>query len=125
MNPDTDTPRQAPPDGGFLAGARRSIAMGALAGALLLVGGSAVALAADPSATPEPSATTQPSDGGTTAPETAPGATTPRGPGYPGTGDCPADDGSGSGSGTTPDAGTTAPAPDDTTPTPSLDTSDV
>ena len=31
MYPDSDTPQQAPPGGGFLAGARRTIAMGALA----------------------------------------------------------------------------------------------
>ena len=97
MYPDSDTPQQAPPGGGFLSGARRSIAMGALAAALLVVGGSAVALAADPAASPDPSATAQPADGGTTAPSTAtPGSTAP-GTGHPAHGDCPAKDGSGTG----------------------------
>ena len=118
MYPDSDTPQQAPSGGGFLSGAKRSIAMGALAAALLVVGGSAVALAADPSASPDPSATAQPADGGTTAP-----STTAPGTGRPAHGDCPAKDGSGTG--TTPNGATTTPSPDVTTPAPSVDTSDV
>ena len=99
MYPDSDTPQQAPPGRGFVAGARRTIAMGALAAALLVVGGSAVALAADPAASPDPSATAQPADGGTTTPDagtTSPGTTAP-GAGHQGRGDCPAKDGTGSG----------------------------
>ena len=124
MYPDSDTPQQAPPGRGFVAGARRTIAMGTLAAALLVVGGSAVALAADPAASPDPSATAQPADGGTTTPDagtTAPGITAP-GAGHRGRGDCPAKDGSGTG--TAPSSGTT-PSPDTTTPSPSADTSDV
>ena len=123
MYPNSDTPHQAPP-GGFLAGARRTIAMGALAAAMLIVGGSAVALAADPTASPDPSATARPVDGGTTTPDagtTSPGTTAP-GPGHQGRGDCPAKDGTGTG--TAPSSGTT-PSPDTTTPSPSVDTSDV
>ena len=117
MHPDSDTPQQAPPGDRLLAGARRTIAMGALAAALLVVGGSAVALAADPGASPDPSATAQPADGGTTTPDagtTSPG-TTPPGAGHHGRGDCPPKDGSGTG--TAPSSGTT--------PSPSVDTSDV
>ena len=116
------TPRSRRPRRRFLSGARRSIAMGALAAALLVVGGSAVALAADPSASPDPSATAQPADGGTTAPSTAtPGSTAP-GTGHPAHGNCPAKDGSGTE--TTPNGGTT-PSPDVTTPAPSVDPSGV
>src|SRR6188768_2986417 len=84
---------------------------GALAAALLVVGGSAVALAADPAASPDPSATAQPADGGTTTPgagTTSPGTTAP-GAGHQGRGDCPAKDGTGTG--TAPSSGTT-PSPD-------------
>jgi hypothetical protein len=115
MHPDSDTPQQAPPGDRLLAGARRTIAMGALAAALLVVGGSAVALAADPAASPDPSATAQPADGGTTTPDA--GTTSPGG-----RGDCPPKDGSGTG--TAPSLGTT-PSPGTTTTSPSVDTSDV
>jgi len=127
---DTNPTIQPPRARGPLAGARRSIAMALLATGLLVVGGSAVAVAADPSPSESPAATpTTPTgdEGTTTAPETTPGTDT-SGDGRPGRGahgDCPDDgstqgssgDSSSSDSGTTPDA-TTVPAP-------SLDPSDV
>ena len=81
-----------------LGGARRLIATTVLAIGLLGVGGAAVVFAADPSATPAPSAGTQttPGSGGSTAPGT-PGAR-PNGGGHA-AGDCPNMGGSGSGSG--------------------------
>jgi hypothetical protein len=54
-------------------GIRRTIATAALAVGLLIVGGTAVVLAADPSASPAPNATTAPS-GGTTTPRTHTGS---------------------------------------------------
>jgi hypothetical protein len=119
-----------PPSGGAFAGAKRSIAMALLAIGLLVVGGSAVAFAADPSPSESPAASTTPTtgdDGATTAPETAPGTDSP-GDARPGRGahaDCPDDGSSGGSSGgdTSSDSGTT---PDATTvPAPSLDPSDV
>jgi len=55
-----------------LGGVRRTIATVVLAVGLLIVCGSAVVMAADPSASPAPNATTQPSNGtgGTTTPRT-------------------------------------------------------
>jgi hypothetical protein len=50
----------------ILSGTRRTVASLVLAIGLLTVGGAAVVFAADPSATPAPSATTQPSTGGGT-----------------------------------------------------------
>ena len=50
----------------ILSGSRRTVASVVLAVGLLTVGGAAVVFAADPSATPAPSATTQPSTGGGT-----------------------------------------------------------
>jgi hypothetical protein len=50
----------------ILSGTRRTVASVVLAIGLLTVGGAAVVFAADPSATPAPSATTQPSTGGGT-----------------------------------------------------------
>jgi hypothetical protein len=120
-------PRRA---GGAVAGAKRSIAMALLAIGLLVVGGSAVAFAADPSPSESPAATTTPTtgdDGTTTAPETTPGTDT-SGDARPGRGDhgdCP-DDGStdgSSGGSSSSDSGTT---PDATSvPAPSVDPSDV
>ena len=49
-----------------LSGTRRTVASIVLAVGLLTVGGAAVVFAADPSATPAPNATTQPSTGGGT-----------------------------------------------------------
>ena len=77
-SPPPATPAATPAFGGI----RRTIATAALVVGLLVVGGTAVVLAADPSASPTPNATTAPS-GGTTAPSggsTAPsgGTTTPR-----------------------------------------------
>ncbi|HEX5823749.1 MAG TPA: hypothetical protein VFY18_04740 [Candidatus Limnocylindrales bacterium] len=93
----------SPPSPAF-GGIRRTIATAALAVGLLVVGGTAVVLAADPSATPAPSATTAPSggtnpSGGTTQPRThTPGSTK----------DCPNMGGNGSsGSGS---GGSTAPS---------------
>jgi hypothetical protein len=103
-----------------LGGARRTVATALLAVGLLTVGGVAVVFAADPSATPAPSAATTPStQGGTSAPDA--GTTRPQRGGPNGTapdgtkGDCP-DKGTGSGSGTTPDASAapTTPTPDPT-----------
>jgi hypothetical protein len=78
---------------------RRAAATLALSGMLLVVGGAAVAFAAspDPSASPAPAATSNPS-GGTTAPgTTAPGTTTPKS-----THICPNMGGGGTNRGTTP-----------------------
>jgi hypothetical protein len=84
-------------------GIRRTIATAALAVGLLVVGGTAVVLAADPSASPAPSGSTAPS-GGTTTPRThTPGSTT----------DCPNMGGSGSGGSTAPS--TTGPSSSPTT----------
>jgi hypothetical protein len=79
----------------LLGGARRTVATALLAVGLLTVGGAAVVFAADPSATPAPNATTQPSTGGGT---TRPNGQTPGG--HTGA-NCPNMGGSG-GSGTTP-----------------------
>ncbi len=58
----------------LLGGARRTMATALLAVGLLTVGGAAVVFAADPSATPAPNATTQPSTGGGTTRPSGPGA---------------------------------------------------
>jgi hypothetical protein len=50
----------------LLGGARRTVATALLAVGLLTVGGAAIVFAADPSASPAPNATTQPSTGGGT-----------------------------------------------------------
>ena len=124
MHTDPGTTPPSPTRSSTFVGARRSIAMALLAIGLLVVGGSAVAMAADPTAPPAPAGTTQPTDTETTAPVTDETDTK----GQRGRGDCPAKDGDrgtapGGGTGTTPDADT---APDDTsTPMPSIDTSDV
>jgi len=81
----------------LLGGTRRTVATALLAVGLLTVGGVAVVFAADPSATPTPNATTQPSTGGGT---TRPNGQAPTGHG---SANCPNMGGSGSrGSGTTP-----------------------
>ena len=79
----------------LLGGARRTIATALLAVGLLTVGGAAVVFAADPSASPAPNATTQPSTGG--------GTTRPNGqaPTHHNGANCPNMGGS-SGSGTAP-----------------------
>jgi hypothetical protein len=59
------TPETAP---GRLSGTRRAIASVLLTVGLFAVGGTAVALAADPSPTPAPSTSTAPGSGGGTAP---------------------------------------------------------
>jgi hypothetical protein len=124
------TPTPPPATGGPFHGARRSIAMAALAVGLLVVGGSAVAFAADPSPIQAPAATTAPTTGagGTTTPgTTAPNGAIPVAPGrggHHGDGDCPADAGSGSTGTSGTSGGTTAPAPT-TVPAPSVDASDV
>jgi hypothetical protein len=83
---------------------RRAAATLALSGMLLVVGGAAVAFAAspDPSASPAPAATSNPS-GGTTAPgTTAPGTTTPGTTTPKSTHNCPNMGGGGTNRGTTP-----------------------
>jgi hypothetical protein len=79
----------------LLSGARRTLATALLAVGLLTVGGAAVVFAADPSASPAPNATTQPSTGG--------GTTRPNGqaPGGHNSANCPNMGGSG-GSGSAP-----------------------
>jgi hypothetical protein len=85
-------------------GIRRTIATAALAVGLLVVGGTAVVLAADPSASPAPAATTQPSagTGGSSQPRTH-------------TGNCPNMGGNGSSGG-----GSTAPSTNGPTSSPAL-----
>jgi hypothetical protein len=86
----------------WFGGARRGIATALLAAGLLVVGGVAAVSAADPSASPAPNATTQPSDPGTSGTPADPG--TGQGQTHP-KGDCPADgsgNGSSGGSGTSP-----------------------
>ena len=127
MDHEIETTGEAPPSGGSSrrTGTRRAIAMALLAAGLLAVGGTAAALAADPSATPAPAATATPDDGATAAPED--GTTTPdsrpdRG-GH--RGDCPDPDGS---DGTDTDAGSgTAPTtPDElVSPDPGADPADA
>jgi hypothetical protein len=71
-----DQPAQSPPAARAVSGVRRGLLTAVLAVGLLGVGGVAVVMAAspDPSASPAPNATTQPSgNGGTTAPSTRPG----------------------------------------------------
>jgi hypothetical protein len=94
----------------LLSGARRTVATALLAVGLLTVGGAAVVFAADPSASPAPNATTQPSTGG--------GTTRPNGqaPKAHNSADCPNMGGS-SGSGTTP--GSSAPSTNGSTSSPS------
>jgi hypothetical protein len=112
--PASHTPPPASAPAPSFGGIRRTIATAALAVGLLVLGGTAVVLAADPSASPAPAATTAPS-GGTTAPSggtTAPsgGTTTPRT--HTGsTRDCPNMGGSGSnGSGGSSAPSTTGPS---------------
>jgi hypothetical protein len=114
--PATDSPPPAMDPKPAPGGVRRRIATAALAVGLLVVGGTAVVLAADPSASPAPSAATQPSDGsgGTTQPSDdgsgTPGSRTHKGGSA---GDCPDKDGSGSGGSTAPST-----APDGSTSSP-------
>jgi hypothetical protein len=95
----------------LLGGARRTVATALLAVGLLTVGGAAVVFAADPSATPAPNATTQPSTGG--------GTTRPNGqaPAGHNAADCPNMGGSG-GSGTAPGS-SAAPSTNGSTSSPS------
>jgi hypothetical protein len=99
----------------LLSGTRRTVATALLAVGLLTVGGAAVVFAADPSASPTPNATTQPSTGG--------GTTRPNGqaPGSHNAADCPNMGGS-SGSGTAPGS-SAAPSTNGSTSSPS--TSDL
>lgn len=93
----------------LLGGARRTVATALLAVGLLTVGGAAVVFAADPSASPAPNATTQPSTGGgTTRPNGQGGTHNPA--------NCPNMGGSG-GSGTAP--GSSAPSTNGSTSSPS------
>lgn len=118
--PPPGTGSAAPAESGsrsILSGTRRTVASVVLAVGLLTVGGAAVVFAADPSATPAPNATTQPSTGGGTtlpsgqAPKTHTGADCPNMGGSSGSG----------GSGTAP--GSSAAPSDGSTSSPS--TSDL
>ena len=103
-----DQPVQPPPAARVVTGVRRGLVTAVLAVGLLGVGGVAVVMAAspDPSASPAPNATTQPSgNGGTTAPSTRPG----RGSGHSGA-DCPNMGGS-SGSGSSGSSGSPSATP--------------
>jgi hypothetical protein len=102
------TPAPASAFGGF----RRGIATAALAVSLLVVGGTAVVLAADPSASPAPNATTQPSNGGGT---TQPNGSLPSGR----THNCPNMGGSGSGGSS---GGSSSPSTNGATSSPSSNT---
>ncbi len=108
-------PAQPPPPAPTrIGGFRRSIVVGTMALGLLVLGGVAAVSAADPSASPSPSATTgEPSNPGTDDPSST--ARPKR--------DCPAD-GSGRGSG---GSGTSPDASPDATPeaTPDASSSDV
>ncbi len=109
LNPSIATPPTPDPGPGRLTGARRAIASALLIAGLFAVGGTAVALAADPSASPGPSTSTQPSDdgsGGTTAPGSG---TAPSGRAGRGDGDCP-DKGTGSGGTDGSDGSSSTPA---------------
>jgi hypothetical protein len=98
--PASYTPPPASAPAPSFGGIRRTIATAALAVGLLVLGGTAVVLAADPSASPAPAATTAPS-GGTTTPRTHTGSTR----------DCPNMGGSGSnGSGGSSAPSTTGPS---------------
>jgi len=94
----------------LLSGARRTVATALLAVGLLTVGGAAVVFAADPSASPAPNATTQPSTGGGTA---RPNGQAPK---THNAADCPNMGGS-TGSGSTP--GSSAPSTNGSTSSPS------
>jgi hypothetical protein len=91
-------------------GLRRTVATVALVVGLLAVGGTAVVLAADPSGSPTPNATTEPSTGA--GGSTAPGTTTPK----THTGNCPNMGGTGSGR----SGGSTAPSTTGPTSSPAL-----
>jgi hypothetical protein len=109
---DINPSSQPPPTGGVIAGAKRSIAMALLAIGVLVVGGSAVAFAADPSPSASPAATSTPATGDAR-------------PGRGAHGDCP-DDGSTDGPSGGSSSSGSDPTPDATTvPAPSLDPSDV
>jgi hypothetical protein len=87
-------PAQPPPPPTRIGGFRRSIVVGTMALGLLVLGGAAAVSAADPSASPLPSATTtQPAN---------PGSDDPSSTARP-KGDCP-EGGSGRGSGNSPNA---------------------
>ena len=109
----------ATPAGGSFrpGGVRRTIATALLAVGLLTVGGVAAVFAADPSATPAPSATTPSTNGGSTAPGT--GTTRPpRQGGTHNAADCP-NMGTGSGGGSTSPNPSTAPSTNGSTSSPS------
>lgn len=116
-------PAPVPSGRAGLSPARR-VATLLLALGLLAVGGGAVAFAADPSASPDPAATTQPSTGGANGSTTAP-STNGQAPADHARGDCPdkAGTGSGSGSGSGPDASAapSTPSTDDPTAAPSAE----
>ena len=121
FNPSFDTPPPAAPRPTRLSFSRRAAASALLIVGLFAVGGTAVVMAADPSASPAPSTTTQPSTGGSgTSPSTGTnpgtgGTTNPSGrPNHANGQDCP-DKGTGSGSGGSGGSGGTQTAP--TTPT--------
>jgi hypothetical protein len=95
-----ELPAQPPaPTSPRVGGPRKGLLVGAMALTLLAVGGVAAVSAADPSASPEPNATSQPADPGATA--------QPDGTDHV-KGDCPERNGSGGGS----DDGGTDSSPD-------------
>jgi hypothetical protein len=121
FNPSFDTPPPAAPRPTPRSFSRRAAASALLIVGLFAVGGTAVVMAADPSASPAPSTTTQPSTGGSgTSPSTGTnpgtgGTTNPAGrPNHANGQDCP-DKGTGTGSGGSSGSGGTQTAP--TTPT--------
>jgi len=119
LNPSTDTAPQPVPGPTHLSFSRRAAATALLVVGLFAVGGTAVVMAADPSASPAPSTSAQPSTGGSgTSPSTGTnpgsgGTTNPSGrPNHANGQDCP-DKGAGTGgsSGSSGSSGTqTAPS---------------
>jgi len=103
--PAEPAPDARPVSASAFAGIRRGVAAAALVVGLLAVGGTAVVLAADPSASPAPNATTEPSTG-------SGGATTPK----THTGNCP----NMGGNGTNRSGGATAPSTTGPTSSPAL-----
>src|SRR6185436_15825028 len=122
VTPAPTPPAAAPEHHAALGGVKRTVATAMLAIGLLVVGGVAVVNAADPSASPAPTTTTQPNgssgtgNGGTTTP----GGSAPRS--HTG-GNCPNMGGSGSGSGSSGSGGSSAPSTNGSTSSPS--TSDL
>jgi hypothetical protein len=112
--PAPDDPATSTLSTSAFGGMRRTIATVALVVGLLAVGGTAVVLAADPSGSPAPNATTQPSTGA--GGSTTPGSTTPK----THHGNCPNMGGNGSGRSGGSTAPSTAPSTNGPTASPAL-----